>query len=575
MMPTHIVSTQHSFDELLKQMGRKRMTVNEEPSIKRPSSAYLKINALKPPTAQQIAQVKPDTPQAQWLEYMFMREQLNLWLQRNATPFTPDDAMRQDVAAYLTGVRANEVDINGTPAPADNGGLRPLRTRDLLAKVDWWQRTHDVIAWRVATSRLDGTDYWTLRENRPMPPQYEELLPYAYLHPRFPYVDDTATTSSVSWHPTIHAYAPVLNAMEGLWGFAEATNIIRGKNRPPHVITSNGGMVSVGGDSTMFMDGTQEAAAFAAGLKLSDDTVVAFVLGLYRWCEQANRRDRRTFAVVTVDEYCQARGWKKHHKGGYKPAHKAKARDEMMALNKVWVRHRVPDHLVTSDGTRYVEGPLMTVERGFNDKLGQNTTTFRVSPGSWADDYLEDNPNCIALVLENVLRIDTRKTVGQLAQRLGLYMALQWRTKFLNNNGGQAHRVKTLLNAVGIDPETVTNREERRRIRAYLTGESGALDQLQGVEGIGTRDEAGVLVDDWHYKNEEASVPDADVSWGAWLDWTIIIPAPREVMDFYEAPLEARQATIKEGIARKRRRERAIDAAKAKMIAQREAAPPP
>jgi hypothetical protein len=369
-------------------------------------------------------------------------------------------------------------------------------------------------------------------------------------------------------HPTIHAFGPVSTGMEGIWRWADGAGIIRDKSRPPHVTTPNGGMVSVGGDSAMVMDEGQEAAAFAAGLELSDDTAAAFVLGLARWCERGNRRDRRSYVVVTVDEYCQARGWKKHHKGGYKPEHKARARDEMMALNKVWVRHQVPDHLVTSDGTRYVEGPLMTVSRGSSDRSGRNTTGFRMSPGTWANDFLEDNPNCTALVLENVLRLDTRSRSGQIAQRLGLYMALQWRTKFLNNNVGQSHRIATLLAAVGIDPKAVTNREERRRIRTYLTVEGGALDQLQAVGAIGTRDDAGMLVDDWRYKNEEAGNPFADASWDAWLEWTVFIPAPRDVSDFYEVPQIARQDALKEGMARKRRRERATDAAKAKHAAE-------
>lgn len=183
-----------------------------------------------------------------------------------------------------------------------------------------------------------------------------------------------------------------------------------------------------------------------------------------------------------------------------------------------------------------------------------------MSPGTWADDYLEDNPNCTALVLENVLRLDTRRRSGQIAQRVGLYMALQWRTKFIHNNGGQAHRITALLTAIGIDPETITNREERRRLHDYLTGEGGALDQLQDVQAIGTRDDADTLVDDWRYKTDEGS------GWDAWLKSTVLIPAPRDVIEFYDIPRIARQAAVKEGTARKRRKERATDAATARSM---------
>lgn len=152
-------------------------------------------------------------------------------------------------------------------------------------------------------------------------------------------------TARSSCHPIIHAYGPVNTGLEGLWRFEERSNIIRGGNRPPYVITPNGGVVSIGGDLATVMDGAQEAAAFAAGLKLSDDTAVAFVLGLARWCARADRHDRRSYVPVTVDDYCQARGWRKQAHRGFKTEHKARAREEMMALNKVWVRHQVPDHL--------------------------------------------------------------------------------------------------------------------------------------------------------------------------------------------------------------------------------------
>lgn len=435
-----------------------------------------------------------------------------------------------------------------------------------------WERLRLVHHPRLGGGTTPDGPLWSVREGDDPPPwllvalgHYEDL----------PLDDDTTTqqlASTVSsLHPTIHAYGPVLTGIEGIWRWAEGTpNVIRGKRRPPHVITSNGGMVSVGGDAATVMDEAQEAAAFAAGLKLSDDTAVAFVLGLARWCDRGNRHERRSYVVVTVDDYCRARGWKKHHNGGFKPEHKAKARMEMMALNRVWVRHQVPDHLVTSDGTRSVNGPLMTVSEGFRDKSGQHITAFRMSPGTWADDYLEDNPNCTALVLENVLRLDTRGRSGQIAQRLGLYMALQWRTKFLHNNGGQAHRIATLLAAAGIDPKSVIHHEERKRVRDYLTSEGGALDQLQDVGAIGTRDDTGMLVDDWRYKSEEASDPNADASWDAWLQWTILIPAPRDVMDFYTIPRIARQAALKESAARKRRKERATDAARSQQTAKDE-----
>lgn len=536
------------------------MTDSIESGIRQPSSAYLKINALKPPTAQQIAQVMPGSLQAQWLELMFMREQVNLWLQRNATPFTPDDTMRQEVATYLTGVR-DELDDDETP-PARPDGLQPLHARDLLAQVDWWRRTHGVIAWRVATSRLEGTDYWRLRENRPIRPEYEELLPFAYLHPPFPHIDEPTTTAA-NHYQTIMAYSPVADSMEGINRFAEQQNIVRVINKPPYVKTHNGSIVSVGALVGAVLDAQEEEEAFAVGRQLSDATVLAFVLGLKRWTSRGDRNDPRSYAVVTVNEYCDARGWARHHKGSHFPKNKATARQEIMALNKVFVRHKVPDYMVTSDGTHFIEGQLMAVSVGTSDKAGLHPTSFRLSPGTWADDYLKDNPGATALLLDRILSIDTSGRTGQIAFRLGLYMALNWRTKYMNNNADQPHVVRKLLAALGIEPAAITRRDERSRMRSYLIA---ALDLLQSPEiaAIGKRDETGSLVDDWRYANPGAADPDALATWDDWLNWTLHLPAPYEIGTFYKRPQLARQAAKKKGIARGKRRERAIDAARAK-----------
>jgi len=48
-MSTPIVTAQHSFDELLGQMGQQRMTDTTETGVNRPSDAYLKINVVGKP----------------------------------------------------------------------------------------------------------------------------------------------------------------------------------------------------------------------------------------------------------------------------------------------------------------------------------------------------------------------------------------------------------------------------------------------------------------------------------------------------------------------------------------------
>ncbi len=362
-------------------------------------------------------------------------------------------------------------------------------------------------------------------------------------------------------HPVMMAYGPAVSGMEGVWMFTEQHNIIRTANTPPYVKTHNGGVVSVGAVVGTVIDSKEEEAAFAVGQELSDATVLAFVLGLARWTSRADRRNPRSYAVVTVNEYCEMRGFTKHHKGGYKTEHKAIARREMLALNKVWVRHKIPEHIQTRDGGRDVEGQLMVVSVETRGTGGIYPTAFRMSPGTWADDYLADNPGVTALVLDHLLRLDTSARTGQIAFRLGLYMALNWRTKFMHNNVEQPHAVRSLLVAMGVDPESIKHREERKRIRSYLIG---ALDLLQERGVIGLRDEQGMLVDDWHYANAEAGDPDAHDNWADWLRWTVHIPPPPEVGAFYETPMLARGQAIKAASAQAKRSRQAKSAAQAR-----------
>jgi hypothetical protein len=192
-----------------------------------------------------------------------------------------------------------------------------------------------------------------------------------------------------------------------------------------------------------------------------------------------------------------------------------------------------------------------------------------MSPGTWANDFLEDNPNCTALVLENVLRLDTRSRSGQIAQRLGLYMALQWRTKFLNNNGGQAHRIATLLTAVGIDPKTITNREERRRIRAYLTGEA-ALSINYKMSGPSER--AMMQAHSWttgatRIRKQATQMLTPVGTHGS--NGRSSSRAERRNR-FLQNSTDRSACRLEEGVARKRRKERASDAAQARRIAEKD-----
>jgi hypothetical protein len=132
----------------------------------------------------------------------------------------------------------------------------------------------------------------------------------------------------------------------------------------------------------------------------------------------------------------------------------------------------------------------------------------------------------------------------------------------MKDNMGQAYSVRHLLTIMGLKPDTITDRKERQRIREYLVGEDGALEQLQRAGVIGTRNDAGELVDDWRYANDEARDLDVAMRWSDWLKWKILIPAPREVLEFYEGLPEKHGQRIAQSRASEQRSKRARTAAK-------------
>jgi len=514
-------------------------------------------------TAADMDDAPPGSTRDSYLTWLYRREQTERWLRKNAQAYgTPVD----DTPTYEE-MHAKHDLYQASLAKQLGEAVQPGQVIISSDTTMWWWKLYGLLQW--------GGTFYLPNDPTRVPDYVLDQVAYWYLiPPPYPDKDDGSPENlgkrqGRSPYHTIIGHGPVTDGMEGVYRFAEQLDVVRSPSKPPYVKTHNGNIVSVGALVGTVLDAREEEDAFQVGQQLSDATVLAFVLGLERWTTRGDRRDPRSYAVVTVNEYCDARGWARHHKGSHFPKNKAQARQEMMGINKVFVRHKVPEHLVTSDGTRYVEGQLMAVSVGTRDKAGIHPVSFRMSPGTWADDYLKFNPNATALLLERILSINTSGRVGQIAFRLGLYLALNWRTKYMNNNPDQPHAVHSLLEAIGIDPKAITRRDERSRVRSYLIT---ALDLLQSpdIAAIGQRDETGALVDDWHYANASAGDPDTPAAWKDWLGWTLHLPAPYEIGTFYEGPRIARQAAIKEGIAKGKRRERAINAAKAKQALKKD-----
>ncbi len=559
----------------------KRAFPEPNDELRQPSDAYLKQLL---PLGHFKAQSRTDVPQYM-LETLYFEERGGQWIEAHATaaditfkdlldrwsddlePLPPLSPRGGDLADLLLG---NKRGKSGEVAGIDNLPDENSQSSDLLTSFQDQELLLETITFALieARRRLQVSKWAWERDGllafngrlyvpqQPPPPWMIEAVSYCHsvfmpdgehlaYRPTVPQrkEDEGQKRGSnhvppPSRHKKILAYTPVQAYMEAIGMFAEHNGIVYTPYRAPHVITHNGGIISFGGSLDTALDEDQSRDASDASLTLSNDTAAAFVLSLARWCAEADHRNPRSYVIVTVNEYCEARGWRKHHKGGYQSVHKQKARQHFLALNKLWGRHKIPSHILqarTKNGaksaSRYVEGQAMHVSVESADASGHTPTAFRVSPGTWVDDFLRDNPKCVALVLERILSIDSGTRTGDIAYRVGLYISLNWRTKILKNNSGQGHRVRELLKATGIDPHEITHHEQRKRLRSCL---EGALDLLQTADVLGSRDDEGALITGWEYGNASAGNPDASAAWDEWLNWLILLPPPHIVQSFYQ-----------------------------------------
>lgn len=316
---------------------------------------------------------------------------------------------------------------------------------------------------------------------------------------------------------------PVRAAMRAMWAGPEHWQ--RPEDQQPY-FADPGGVMVYAQEGRRFNPLAVDVA-WQRVLSLDDGKVSTFLICLGKWlADTGGGAQGLTKTRVDVADILSFRGVKKHHAGGYRREQKDEARDDILALNAIWVRSIEKVYVGRGKSeNRAIDSRLLEVAIESNPDLfgGFEPFAFRIAPGDWAAHFLGEHNRMIATLLRPVMRYDPEKQ--RLAMRLGIYLATQWRNRAHNQSYEQAWKVDTILSGAMITRPAHNFERFRQQFEQ-------ALDRLHEDKVI-----AG-----WHYEG------DTDLpirKWLAiWLDWKVkVVPAATAIENYAKIAPRRRAAT--------------------------------
>lgn len=265
-------------------------------------------------------------------------------------------------------------------------------------------------------------------------------------------------------------------------------------------------------------------------LSLDDSKVNTFLICLGKWlADTAGGATGLTKTRVDVADILSFRGLKKEQHGGYKRTQKEEAKQDILALNSIWVRS--VEKVFVGRGKsedRAIDSRLLEVAIESNPDLfgGLEPFAFRIASGDWAAHYLGEHNRQVATLLRPVMRYDPSKQ--RLAMRIGIYLATQWRIRAKTENYEQPWSVATLLSGSVVSLPTTNFDRFRQQVEQ-------ALDRLQ----------ADKVIAGWEYvKDTELPMR----KWfGRWLEWGVKITPIEAAIENYAAIATRRREAIGRG----------------------------
>ncbi len=248
-----------------------------------------------------------------------------------------------------------------------------------------------------------------------------------------------------------------------------------------------------------------------------------YILAKMLASKASNQRDIYGDFRLTPSEVLDARGIKKHVKGGHKPENIREIIKQVDALASIEVRASVTGYSAGGkEKGKRGKRQAVTLEHAvdlisIHETLYEQSLTgeripiaWQLRPGNWARELEQFTPQ-YAFMMQGILKLHARRDAN--AKRIGRYLIYQYRVRAHERSWAQPYRISDLLASAGIEVDRGNAGRFRGRIET-------ALDILANPEDM----RGPVCIQRWHYPHP---VEQIGRGWlDDWLESGIVIEPP-------------------------------------------------
>lgn len=272
------------------------------------------------------------------------------------------------------------------------------------------------------------------------------------------------------------------------------------------------------------------ADAWETVARLSDAHVdtLDYILAKALANKAAQQRDIYGSFTITPEEVLDARGIKKHVKGGHKSENLAEVAEHIADLSQLTVRATVTGYTKSGPGKAGrreqldIEAPIILVAQTlYRTSLGGERIpiAWHLRPGDWAMELEKFTPQ-LATMMQGILQLHARRDAN--AKRIGRFLVHQYRVRARQKTWDQPYRIETMLAGAGIEVDRKNPGRLRRVVEAALNVLASS-DEMHGP----------VCIKSWHYPNP------IEAQGRGWLDqWlasgVVILPPDNLAKERYQ-----------------------------------------
>lgn len=263
-----------------------------------------------------------------------------------------------------------------------------------------------------------------------------------------------------------------------------------------------------------------------------------YILAKMLASKASNQRDIYGDFRITPSEVLDARGIKKHVKGGHKPENIREIVKQVDALASIEVRASVTGYSGGGkDKSKRGKRQAITLEHAvdlisIHETLYEQSLTgervpiaWQLRPGNWARELEQFTPQ-YAFMMQGILKLHARRDAN--AKRIGRFLIYQYRVRAHERSWSQPYRICDLLAGAGIE----IDRDNPKRFRGRIETALNILANPEEMRGP-------VCIQSWKYPHP---VEQSGRGWlDDWLESGIVIEPPDALTADLYKPIGARR----------------------------------